>query len=94
MNFIFNIVINVVNGLDLFFGKMVVILIVVSCFNDVKNFIYEFILEKFCVFRFYIFIYCICMLYIVFCNKFYIVMYILYVIYLFLLYRCGISFFF
>lgn len=55
MNFKFNIVINVVNGLDLFFGKMVVILIVVSCFNDVKNYIFEFILEKFCVFKYVVF---------------------------------------
>lgn len=85
MNFKFNIVINVVNGLDLFFGKMVVILIVVSCFNDVKNYIFEFILEKFCVFRFYIFIYCICMLYIVFCNVLYCYVYFICNIFIFII---------
>lgn len=93
MNFKPNTVINVANGLDPFFGKMVAIPIVVSCSNDAKNSIHELTLEKFCVFRFYIFIHCTCMSHIVvFCNKFYTVMYILHVIYLFLLHRCGTSF--
>lgn len=65
MNFKFNIVINVVNGLDLFFGKMVVILIVVSCFNDVKNYIFEFILENFVCLDF-IFLYIVYVCYILF----------------------------
>lgn len=92
MNFKPSTVINVANGLDPFFGKMVAIPIVVSCSNDAKNYILELTLEKFCVFRFYIFIHCTCMSHIVFCNKIYTVMYILHVIYLFLLHRCGTSF--